>query len=35
LANTPLVELPSGSALLRSDEGWERVGNVTVHGDLP
>jgi cyanophycinase len=35
LANTPLVELPSGSALLRADDGWERVGNVTVHGDLP
>jgi cyanophycinase len=35
LANTPLVELPSGAALLRSDAGWERVGEVTVHGDLP
>jgi cyanophycinase len=35
LANTPLVELPSGAALVRTDAGWERVGNVTVHGDLP
>ncbi|MGZ4770560.1 MAG: hypothetical protein ACXVLX_18005, partial [Ilumatobacteraceae bacterium] len=35
LANTPLVELPSGSALVRTDAGWERVGDVTVHGDLP
>lgn len=35
LANTPLVELPSGAALVRTDAGWERVGDVTVHGDLP
>ncbi len=35
LANTPLVELPSGSALVRTDAGWERVGEVTVHGELP
>jgi cyanophycinase len=35
LANTPLVELPSGAALVRTDAGWERVGEVTVHGDLP
>jgi cyanophycinase len=35
LANTPLVELPSGAALVRTDGGWERVGDVTVHGDLP
>jgi cyanophycinase len=35
LANTPIVELPSGSALVRTTEGWERVGEMTVHGDLP
>jgi cyanophycinase len=35
LANTPIVELPSGSALVQTAEGWERVGEMTVHGDLP
>ena len=35
LANTPLVELPSGAALLRTDGVWEHVGEVTLHGDLP
>lgn len=35
LANTPVAELPTGSALLRSADGWERVGELTVHGDLP
>lgn len=35
LANTPLVELPSGAALLRTDGVWEQVGKVTLHGDLP
>ena len=35
LANTPIVELPSGSALVHSAQGWERVGEMTVHGDLP
>ena len=35
LANTPVVELPSGAALVHTDEGWEHVGDVTVHGDLP
>ena len=35
LANTPIVELPSGSALVHTTEGWERVGEVTVHGELP
>lgn len=35
LANTPVVELPSGAALLHSPEGWEQVGEVTVHGELP
>ncbi|MEY2580351.1 MAG: cyanophycinase [Ilumatobacteraceae bacterium] len=35
LANTPIVELPSGSALVHTSDGWERVGAMTVHGDLP
>ncbi len=35
LANTPVAELPSGAALVRTVDGWERVGDVIVHGDLP
>jgi cyanophycinase len=35
LANTPVVELPTGSALLRRASGWELVGDPVVHGDLP
>lgn len=35
LADTPLVELRTGSALVRTGTGWERVGEVVVHGDLP
>jgi cyanophycinase len=35
LANTPVAELPSGSALVRTDSGWEQVGKVTLHGELP
>jgi cyanophycinase len=35
LANTPVVELPSGAALVRTADGWEQVGDVTIHGDLP
>lgn len=35
LANTPVAELPTGSALLHSASGWERVGELTLHGDLP
>ncbi|MET0145052.1 MAG: Type 1 glutamine amidotransferase-like domain-containing protein [Ilumatobacteraceae bacterium] len=35
LANTPMVELPTGSALLQTADGWELVGDPTVHGDLP
>ena len=26
--------LPTGSALLRTDSGWEQVGNAEVHGEL-
>jgi cyanophycinase len=35
LANTPLVELPSGAALVRTGQGWEQIGELTVHGELP
>jgi cyanophycinase len=35
LANTPVAELPTGSALLRSASGWEQVGELTLHGALP
>lgn len=35
LANTALAELRTGEALVRSDEGWELVGDVEVHGELP
>ena len=35
LANTPVAELPSGAALVRTVGGWEQVGDVIVHGDLP
>jgi cyanophycinase len=35
LADTPVVELPTGSALLRGPDGWELVGDPVVHGDLP
>ena len=30
-----VVELPTGSALLRGADGWELVGDPVVHGDLP
>ena len=35
LADTTVVELPTGSALLRGPDGWELVGEPTVHGELP
>ncbi|HEY0521236.1 MAG TPA: hypothetical protein VGC84_17230 [Ilumatobacteraceae bacterium] len=35
LANTPIAELPTGAALVRSADGWEQVGAVTMHGELP
>lgn len=35
LADTPLVELPTGSALVRNRDGWEVVGDAVVHGELP
>jgi cyanophycinase len=35
LADTPLVELPTGTALIRTRSGWELVGDAVVHGELP
>jgi hypothetical protein len=29
------VELPTGSAIVRRGDGWELVGQPTVHGELP
>ncbi len=35
IADTPVVDLPVGAALVRDDAGWEIVGDATVHGTLP
>lgn len=35
LATSPLVELPTGSAVVRRGEEWELVGEPAVHGELP
>lgn len=35
LADTPVIDLPVGSAVVRSSTGWELVGQPVVHGDLP
>ena len=35
LANTPLVELPTGSAAIRTATGWELIGDAVAHGELP
>ena len=35
LANTTVVEVPTGSALERSSGEWRIHGDVTVHGELP
>jgi cyanophycinase len=35
LADTPVVELPTGSAIVRDATGWELVGAPVVHGELP
>ena len=35
LADTPVVDLPTGSAIVRTDAGWELVGDAVVHGNLP
>ena len=34
-ADTPLVDLPTGSAIVRRGDAWEVIGNATVHGELP
>jgi cyanophycinase len=35
LANTPVVELPTGSALVADGGAWELIGAPVVHGELP
>jgi cyanophycinase len=35
LADTPVVELPTGSAIVSDGSGWELVGAPVVHGELP
>lgn len=35
LADVPEVDLPTGSALIRTGDGWELVGDAEVRGDLP
>ena len=35
LANTTFAVLHTGDALVCNADGWETVGNVEVHGDLP
>ncbi len=35
LANTPLVELPTGSAVVRRDGAWVLCGDAVTHGELP
>jgi cyanophycinase len=35
LANTPVVDLPTGTAVIRRPDGWEIVGDAVVHGELP
>ena len=35
LANTTLAVLRTGDALVRSAMGWESVGDVELHGELP
>lgn len=34
LADTPVIDLPVGSAAVRSSSGWELVGSAVVHGEL-
>jgi cyanophycinase len=35
LADVPVVELPTGSAVVRRGDQWSTVGDVVLHGDLP
>jgi hypothetical protein len=34
-ADTTLVDLPTGSAIVRRGDMWELFGDVNVHGSLP
>ena len=34
-ADTPVVDLPTGSAIVRRGDDWDVVGDATVHGELP
>jgi cyanophycinase len=34
-AGLTIATLPTGGALVRSPAGWEQVGEVEVHGELP
>ena len=34
-ADTPVVDLPTGSAIVRRGGTWQVVGDATVHGELP
>lgn len=35
LANTPVIDLPTGSAAVRHPDRWELLGDAIAHGDLP
>jgi cyanophycinase len=35
LANTTVVEVPTGAALVHANGSWTTHGNVVVHGELP
>ena len=35
LANTPLIELPTGSAAMLGAAGWTLSDGAVAHGDLP
>ena len=35
LADTPVVELPTGAAVVHSGGTWDVIGEVVVHGTLP
>ncbi len=35
MADTPVACMPTGAALVRRTGGWEMVGEVDLHGDLP
>ena len=34
-ADTPVVDLPTGSAIVRRGDTWQLDGDATVHGQLP